>query len=60
MVVEVGLSLLATILGECSTIHFPTALFFLGGKKGRAHLSHSLDQDQTKVSQRAETTVTCV
>ena len=40
---------------------FPAcAFFFLGGKKGRAHLSHSLDQDQTKVSQRAETTVTCV
>ena len=57
------LSSLARISGECSTIHSPPALFFfiffffLKWGLARAHLFHSLVQDQSTVAQRAETTV---
>ena len=50
----------ARISGECSTPHSPPELFFffLMGRLARAHLFHSLGQDQPTVAQRAETTVT--
>ena len=41
-------SSLAKILGECSTIHSPPALFL--------YFFHSLGQDQSTETQRAETT----
>ena len=50
-------SSLARILGKYSTIHSPPALFFLSQKLARAHLFHSLCEDQSTVAQRVETTV---
>ena len=48
--VVVAFSSLARILGECSTIHSPPALFFFFFKwrLARAHKFHSLGQDQSK------------
>ena len=50
----------AEILGECSTVQsLPSlSLFFLKWRLARAHLFHSLGQDQSIVAQRAEMTVT--
>ena len=56
--VVVAFFLRARILEECSIIHFPPALSFLKWRLARVNLFHSLDQDQSTVSQRAETIVT--
>ena len=48
----VAFSSLARIWGECSTIHFPPALFFKVEISSRA-----LIQDQFTMAQQAETTV---
>ena len=55
VVVVVALSSLERILGECSTIHSRPLLFFFFLKRrfARAHLFHSLCQDQSTVAQRA-------
>ena len=51
-------SSLARSLGECSAIHSPSALFiFLKWRLVRAHLFHTLGQDQSTVAQRAETRI---
>ena len=50
----------ARILGKCSTTHSLSALFvflFFEVESGRAYSYHSLDQDQSRVAQRAEMTV---
>ena len=60
LVVVVALLSLARIWGECLTFHSPPAhftFFFLKWRLARAHLFHSLGQDQSTVAQRAETTV---
>ena len=58
VVAVVDFSSLARILGECSTIHSPPALFFfLKRTLARAHQFHSLGQDQSTVAQQTETTV---
>ena len=62
VLVVVAISSLARILGECSTIHSPPALFFslfffLMWRLARPHLFHSVYQDQSTVAQRAEMTV---
>ena len=59
--VVVAFSSRARLLGECSTVHSPPALFFFFFLKWRlahAHWFHSLDQDQSTVARQAETTVT--
>ena len=60
MVVAVAFSSRARILGECSTSHSPSALFFffLKWRLAWAHLFCSSGQDQFTVAQRAETIVT--
>ena len=59
VVVVVAFSSRARILGECSTIHSPPALFFFFFKwrLACAHYFLSLRQDQSTVAQRAKTTV---
>ena len=60
-VVVLAYSSRARILGECSTIHSPPALFFFFFFKwrlSRAQYFYSLGQDQSTVAQRTETTVT--
>ena len=39
-------------------VFFPLFFFFLKWRLARAHLFHSLGQDQSTVAQRAKTTVT--
>ena len=49
-------SSLAMISGACSAVHSPPAFFFfLKWRLGPTDLFHSLGQDQSTVSQRAET-----
>ena len=55
--VVVAFSSLAKIWGECSTIYSTPALFLWKWRLARAHLFHSLCQDQSTVAQRSETTV---
>ena len=57
VVVVVAFSSLAGVLGECSTIYSPPALFFFKWRLCGAHLFHSLGQDHSTVAQRAETIV---
>ena len=63
VVVEVAFSWRTRILGECSTIHSPPALFlffffcFLW-RLARAHYFHSSGQDQSTLAQQAVMTVT--
>ena len=62
----VALSSRARIVGNCSIIHSPSALFVVvvvvvaavvEWRVGRAHQFHSLGQDQSTVAQRTETIV---
>ena len=55
--VGVAVSSLTRILGECSTIHSPPALFFLKWRLAPHINSTLLCQDQSTVAQRAKTTV---
>ena len=50
VVVMVAFSSRAWILGKCSTIHSPPALFFFKWRLARANLFHALGQDQSKVA----------
>ena len=60
LIVVVGFYLLARILGECSTIQFPPALFFFFFFEvviNSRSLIPLIIQDQSTVAQRAETNV---